>query len=182
MRPYAFAAIALTLSIPASAALAPGATAPVFTANGAMAGKPFQVKLADALKKGPVVLYFFPAAFTGGCNIEAQAFAKAIPDFKAAGATVIGMTGGNVDQLSKFSAEHCAGQFPVAVADAKIVKDYDVALPNASGRTAGWTTRTSYVIAPNGKVVFAHNDMNPNDHIRLTLEEVRKLRAKRMRR
>lgn len=178
MRLYAFAAIALTLSLPASAALAPGVKAPDFTANGAMAGKPFQVKLSTALRKGPVVLYFFPAAFTGGCNIEAQAFAKAMPDFKAAGATVIGMTGGNVDQLSKFSAEHCAGQFPVAVADAAIVKGYDVALPNAGGKTAGWTSRTSYVIAPNGKIIFAHSDMGPADHIRLTLEAVRNFKKK----
>jgi peroxiredoxin len=178
MRPYAFAAIALTLSLPASAALAPGVKAPDFTANGAMAGKPFQVKLSTALKKGPVVLYFFPAAFTGGCNIEAQAFAKAIPDFKAAGATVIGMTAGNVDKLVAFSSEHCAGQFPVAVADAAIVKGYDVALPNAGGRTAGWTSRTSYVIAPNGKILLAHTDMNPNDHIQMTLQAVRDYKKK----
>jgi peroxiredoxin len=156
--------------------------APDFTAKGAMAGKPFTVKLSQALKRGPVVLYFFPAAFTGGCNIEAQAFAKAIPEFKAAGASVIGMTAGNVDKLVAFSSEHCAGQFPVAAANAGIVASYDVALPNASGKAAGWTTRTSYVIAPDGKILFAHSDMSPADHIRLTLDAVRKYKAGKHRR
>src|ERR1700754_2385270 len=97
-----FAALILPFAVPAGAALAPGAKAPDFTAQGASAGQPFTVKLSTALKKGPVVLYFFPAAFTSGCNAEAHAFAEALPDFTKAGATVIGMTAGNVDQLAKF--------------------------------------------------------------------------------
>ena len=109
------AALGLSAS-PALAALDKGAEAPRFTAQGAMAGKPIRVDLATSLKKGPVVLYFFPAAFTSGCNLEAQAFAEAMDDFRKAGATVIGMTGGNTNQLREFSAKHCAGQFPVATA------------------------------------------------------------------
>lgn len=172
-----FAALALSLGMPASAALAPGAAAPDFTASGAMAGNPITVNLKAALKKGPVVLYFFPAAFTAGCNVEAQAFAQALPDFTAAGATVIGMTAGNVDQLQKFSSEHCAGKFAVAAASPAIVKGYDVLLKKPDGTPATITSRTSFVIAPNGKVLFAHTDMKPADHIRLTLEAVRKYKA-----
>ncbi|AJP73756.1 peroxiredoxin [Sphingomonas hengshuiensis] len=174
-----FAALALSIGMPASAALAPGAAAPDFTAVGASAGKPFTVSLKAALKKGPVVLYFFPAAFTGGCNAEAHAFAEAMPDFTAAGATVIGMTAGNVDQLERFSAEHCAGKFAVAAASPAVIKGYDVLLKKPDGTATTITSRTSFVIAPNGKVLFAHTDMKPADHIRLTLEAVRKYKASR---
>lgn len=171
------AALLLPLALPVEAALAPGAVAPVFAAPGAMAGKPYNVNLKAALKKGPVVLYFFPAAFTGGCNAEAAAFAAALPDFTAAGATVIGMTAGNVDQLARFSSEHCAGKFAVAAASPAVIKGYDVLLKKPDGTPTTYTTRTSYVIARNGHIVFAHTDMNPGDHIRLTLDAVRKLKA-----
>lgn len=173
------AALLLPLSVPAGAELAPGAVAPAIDANGAMAGKPIKVNLRAALKKGPVVLYFFPAAFTGGCNAEAAAFAAALPDFTKAGATVIGMTAGNVDKLVAFSSEHCAGKFAVAAASPAVVKGYDVLLKKPDGTAATITSRTSYVIAPSGKIVFAHTDMNPGDHIRMTLDAVRKLKAKK---
>ncbi|AQR74497.1 peroxiredoxin [Sphingomonas sp. LM7] len=173
------AALLLPLSLPVEAALAPGAVAPDFSAAGAMAGKPYSVSLKAALRKGPVVLYFFPAAFTGGCNAEAAAFAAALPDFTKAGATVIGMTAGNVDQLARFSSEHCAGKFAVAAASPVVIKGYDVLLKKPDGTPTTVTSRTSYVIAPSGKIVFAHNDMNPNDHVRMTLDAVRKLKAKR---
>ncbi|WP_222950773.1 peroxiredoxin [Sphingomonas sp. JC676] len=169
-----FAALILPFAVPAGAALAPGATAPDFTAQGASAGQPFTVKLSTALKKGPVVLYFFPAAFTSGCNAEAHAFAEALPDFTKAGATVIGMTAGNVDQLAKFSSEHCAGKFAVAAASPEVIKGYDVLLKKSDGTPTTITSRTSFVIAPGGKVLFAHTDMNPADHVRLTLEAVQK--------
>lgn len=172
-----FAALALSLGMPAAAALAPGAKAPEFTAAGAAAGKPITVRLSEALKKGPVVLYFFPAAFTSGCNAEAHAFAEALPDFTAAGATVIGMTAGNVEQLERFSAEHCAGKFAVAAASPAVIKGYDVLLKKPDGTATTITSRTSFVIAPNGKIVFAHTDMKPADHIRLTLDAVRKYKA-----
>lgn len=181
MRPrllLAFAA-ALSLAVPATAALKVGQAAPDFTAPGASAGKPFTVNLKAALKKGPVVLYFFPAAYSKGCNAEAHAFAEALPEFQKAGATVIGMTAGNVDQLEKFSAEHCAGKFAVAAASPKIIAGYDVLLKGADGKPTTITSRTSFVIAPNGKIVFAHTDMNPADHIRMTLAAVRSSAAKK---
>ena len=163
---------ALLLATPAVAALAPGAKAPDFTTRGAIAGKVFTVHLAEQLKKGPVVLYFFPAAYTGGCNAEAHAFAEAIPAFTKAGATVIGMSADDVPTLQRFSAEKCAGKFAVASAGPNVIKGYDVAL-NGGGRAL--TKRTSYVIASDGRVAFVHDDMNPAQHVALTLAAVRKL-------
>ena len=166
---------AALLTSPALATLQPGAKAPDFTTRGAMAGKVFTVHLADQLKKGPVVLYFFPAAFTGGCNAEAHAFAEAVPRFQAAGATVIGMSADGVDTLAKFSSEKCAGKFAVASAGPAVVKGYDVAFPKPiMGRTV--TSRTSYVIARDGRVAFVHDDMNPAEHVAMTLAAVRKLK------
>lgn len=169
------AAVALLAATPAAATLAPGAKAPDFTTRGAMAGKVFTVHLADQLKKGPVVLYFFPAAFTGGCNAEAHAFAEAIPQFQKAGATVIGMSADGVATLEKFSSEKCAGKFAVASAGPAVIKGYDVAFPQAMmGRTV--TSRTSYVIARDGHIAFVHNDMNPAEHVATTLAAVQKLK------
>jgi peroxiredoxin Q/BCP len=180
MRPiHALAAVAAVAALAgtAYANLAPGAAAPMFTAKGAVAGKPITFTLATQLKKGPVVVYFFPAAFTGGCNAEANAFAEAMPDFRKAGATVVGLTAGNVDQLAKFSSEHCAGKFPVAVATPDIIAGYDVRLMDKEGRPTNLTSRTSYVIAPDGKVLFTHTDMKPAEHISGTLAAVRKYHA-----
>jgi peroxiredoxin len=171
----ALASLALAAA-PAHAALQKGASAPAFVAPGAQAGKPITFDLAKALKKGPVVLYFFPAAFTPGCNMEAEAFAQAMPKFRAAGATVIGVTAGNVDQLEDFSAKKCAGQFPVAAANAKIKAEYDVDLKKPDGTSTGWTDRTTYVIAPNGKIVMAYSAMQPNDHITKSLAAVQALK------
>jgi peroxiredoxin len=176
----ALAALILPLTMPASAALAPGARAPDFKAQGAIAGRDFTVHLAQQLKKGPVVLYFFPAAFTPGCSAEAAAFAAAVDDFKAAGATVIGMSADPVDKLREFSAKDCAGKFAVASASPAVIRGYDVALGRQiQGRDA--TNRTSYVIAPNGKIIYAHSDLSPADHVRNTLAAVRDWRAKRTR-
>lgn len=167
-------AAALLLAAPATAALAPGAKAPDFTTRGAIAGKIMTVHLAEQLKKGPVVLYFFPAVFTSGCNAEARAFAESVPAFQAAGARVIGMSADPVDALAKFSATECAGKFAVASAGPKVIAGYDVALPNAmAGRTI--TSRTSYVIARDGRISFVHSDMSPAQHVALTLAAVRKL-------
>ena len=168
-------AAALLVAAPALAALAPGAKAPDFTTRGAIAGKVFTVHLAEQLKKGPVVLYFFPAAYTGGCNAEAHAFAEAIPQFQAAGATVIGMSADDVATLTKFSAEKCAGKFAVASAGPKVVSGYDVALgKQMAGRDL--TKRTSYVIDRQGRVAFVHDDMNPAEHVSQTLAAVQKLK------
>lgn len=171
----ALAALILPLTMPASAALAPGAKAPNFTAKGAIAGRDFTVNLATQLKKGPVVLYFFPAAFTPGCSAEARAFADAIPEFSKAGATVIGMSADPVDVLADFSAKDCAGKFMVASAGPAVISGYDVALSRGGGRMI--TSRTSYVIAPSGTIAFVHNDMGYADHVRTTLDAVKRLRA-----
>jgi thioredoxin-dependent peroxiredoxin len=175
MKKLAAALTALLLAAPASAALAPGAKAPDFTTRGAQAGKVVRVHLADALKRGPVVLYFFPAAFTGGCNAEAHAFAEAIGDFRAAGATVLGMSADDIPTLQRFSAEKCAGKFAVASAGPRVVAGYDVALgKQMNGRNI--TKRTSYVIARDGRIAYAHDDMDASRHVALTLDAVRRLR------
>ena len=166
--------VALVLAGPAAAALKPGAVAPDFTTRGAIAGKVFQVNLAQQLKKGPVVLYFFPAAGTSGCNAEAKAFAEKVDAFKAAGASVIGMSADPVDKLQTFSAQECAGKFAVASAGPNVIKGYDVLL-SRPGLTRTLTTRTSYVIGRDGRVAFVHDDMNPAEHVAMTLAAVQKL-------
>lgn len=166
----ATAALALTAT-PLAAALPEGAKAPLFVAKGARAGKAVSIDLRKELRKGPVVLYFFPAAFTSGCNIEANAFAAKIGEFRKAGATVVGMTAGNVDRLLEFSSKECAGQFTVAAASPAVIKGYDVNL--AAKR--GWTTRTTYVIGRDGRIADAFTDMAPSGHIARSLAAVHKL-------
>jgi peroxiredoxin Q/BCP len=173
----AAAAAATLISAPAFAALPVGAKAPEFTAPAFLAGAPFKFELAKDLKKGPVVLYFFPAAFTSGCSIEAHAFADAVDKFKAQGATVIGITAGNIDQLSKFSTDtrYCSGKFPLVADDgAAIAKTYDSTL---SFGTKTVSSRTSYVIAPDDTVLLSYTDMAPEKHIDMTLDAVTKWRA-----
>src|SRR5437868_6377933 len=171
----AAAALAALLATPAFADLKPGTKAPDFTAPAYLNGQPFTFKLADALKKGPVVVYFFPAAHTKGCNIEAHLFSEAIDQFKAQKASVIGVTAGNTDQLADFSkeTEHCGGKFPVASdPGAKIAKDYDAIL----GAKPDWSSRTSYVIAKNGTVADVYSAMDPSDHVNKTLAAVKALK------
>ncbi|CAN7172926.1 peroxiredoxin [Phenylobacterium sp. LjRoot225] len=175
-------ASALLAGAPAWADLQPGAKAPDFQAQAYLAGKPFNYRLADALKRGPVVVYFFPSAHTAGCNIEARLFSEAIDQFKAQKASVIGVTAGKVDELADFSreTEHCGGKFPVAAdPGAKIAKTYDAPLKMAGVKVPkDLSARTSYVIAPDGKVVFAYSDMAPNGHVTKTLDAVKAWRAK----
>ena len=164
-------AAAALISAPAFAALPVGAKAPQFKADGYQAGKPIKFDLDAALKKGPVVLYFFPAAHTSGCNVEAHLFADAIDKFKADGATVIGVTAGNLDQLAAFSTEteHCSGKFPVAADPTlAIAKSYDATL----ALRPGWSDRTSYVIAPDGKILLAYSELKPDEHVTKTLGAV----------
>ena len=158
----------------AMAALAVGAKAPDFTTRGALAGKTFTLTLSHQLKRGPVVLYFFPKAFTPGCSAEAREFAENIDKFKAAGATVIGMSADPVDDLVAFSTKECAGKFAVASAGPAIISGYDVALK----MRPGMTDRTSYVIAPNGRIVFVHSEMNYSDHVKSTLAAVQSMHQK----
>ena len=172
------ASLALALPTAASAELAAGAKAPKFSARGALGGKLFNVNLAQALKKGPVVLYFYPKAFTQGCTLEAHAFAEATPEFRKAGATVIGMSNDDFATLQRFSSEACRDKFAVATATPAIVKAYDVDLVR-EGKSTGLTKRTSYVIGQDGRVRFVHSDMDYKDHVRLTLEAVKALKGKK---
>jgi len=155
----------------ADAALAVGAKAPDFTTRGAKAGKIFRLHLADALKKGPVVLYFFPAAFTKGCTAEAHEFAEGTDDFTKAGATIIGMANDPVDTLARFSKEECRDKFAVASAGPDIIKAYDVALPMLSGRS----NRTSYVITRTGRIAYAYTALDYSQHVQNTLGAVKSL-------
>ena len=174
----AFAAagvLAAAFAMPAAAELKPGAKAPDFTAPAYLAGQPFTYKLADALKKGPVVVYFFPAAHTKGCNIEAHLFSEAIDQFKAEKASVIGVTAGKTTELADFSkeTEHCGGKFPVAADDgAKIAKEYDAIL----AQKPDWSSRTSYVISQNGEIVHVYSNLNPTEHVSETLAAVKALK------
>jgi peroxiredoxin len=177
--PLNLAALALVgaaaFASPCLAALDVGAKAPAFNAPAYLAGKPFTFKLAKALKKGPVVVYFFPAPHTSGCNVEAHLFSEAIDQFKAAGASVIGVTAGNLDQLADFSkeTEHCGGKFPVAAdAGAKIARQYDAILP----AKPEWSNRTSYVIASNGTIAHVYSDLSPKQHVKETLDAVKALK------
>lgn len=155
----------------ATSALPVGTKAPDFTTRGAIAGKIFTIQLSEALKKGPVVLYFFPAAFTPGCTAEAHEFAETVDEFKAAGATVIGMSADPVDKLARFSTEECRDKFAVASAGPAIIKDYDVAFP----LKAGLSNRTSYVIAPTGRIAYSYSAMSYQDHVKNTLAAVRSM-------
>lgn len=148
-----------------------GASAPDFTTSGALAGKEFKFSLADKLKNGPVVLYFFPQVFTEGCTIEANMFAEATEDFSAAGATVIGMSGDDIEGLKKFSVSECRDKFAVAQADAKILDDYQVRISPNLVRA----NRTSYVIGQDGKILFVHSARAPQGHVTGSLELVQKL-------
>lgn len=173
MKHLAFGLALAALSVtPALAALKEGAKAPDFVAKGYQAGKPINFSLAAARQKGPVVLYFFPAAETKGCNLEARLFAEAVPEFKAQGATVIGVTSGNLDKLASFSAdtEKCSGKFPVAAdPDAKIAKTFDATL----AMRPGWSSRTSYVIAPDGKVLHAYENLSADNHVTETMSALK---------
>jgi len=159
---------------PSYAALAPGAHAPDFTTEASLAGKPFSFSLAQALKNGPVVLYFYPAAFTPGCTVEAHDFAEATDKFKALGATVIGVSHDSIDTLNKFSVTECRNKFAVASdADQKITKEYDAVLKIKPE----YADRTSYVIEPGGKIIYEYTALDPDKHVQNTLDAVEKWRA-----
>ena len=172
MRKLLFALAAVSLAVPATAALKIGDKAPDFTSTGAVGGKEFKMHLADMLKKGPVVLYFFPKAFTSGCTAEAHAFSESIGDFKKAGAQVIGMSADDLKTLHDFSTKECRSAFPVATATPEIQKEYDVAW----SKYPGWTTRTSYVIDKSGKIVMVHDDLDFSQHVAKTLAAVKALK------
>jgi peroxiredoxin Q/BCP len=166
--------LAALIAMPAYAALDIGTRAPDFTTQASLGGKVFTYSLADALKNGPVVLYFYPAAFTKGCTIEAHDFAEAIDKYKALGATVIGVSHDNIDKLNKFSVSECRSKFPVASdADQRIMKSYDAIL----AAKPQYANRTSYVIVPSGEIIYTYTDLHPDKHVENTLAALREWAA-----
>ncbi len=163
---------AVALSVPALAALSIGTVAPNFTTTATQGGAAKTFTLSAALKKGPVVLYFYPAAFTPGCTIEANQFAAAIPQFKAQGATVIGASADTIETLKRFSTTECKKKFAVAVATPAMIASYGVALSNTPR-----SNRTSFVIAPNGKIIYSYAAMDYRAHVTNTLQAVKDWRA-----
>ena len=165
---------AAVLSAPLYAALPEGAQAPDFTTQATLAGKPFTFSLADALKKGPVVLYFYPAAFTKGCTIEAHEFADAIDKYKALDATVIGVSHDPLDTLQKFSVSDCRSKFAVAADTSQtVMKSYDSVLP----KNTQYANRTSYVIAPDGTIIYTYTSLDPSLHVQNTLTALKAWKA-----
>ncbi len=164
------ALLALAFCLPARAALDIGDNAPDFTAPAALGGSIYKFSLEESLRKGPVVLYFFPAAFSEGCSVEAHEFAEAIPRFAALGASVIGVSADDIDALSKFSVQACQSKFPVASDPAmRVIKSYDAAMKTRPE----YANRITYVIAPGGKVVYHYMSLNPTRHVERTLEALR---------
>jgi peroxiredoxin len=177
------------IALPAMAALKEGDTAPIFKTQASLAGKAFTFSLQDSLKKGPVVVYFYPSAYTGGCNIQAHEFAENIDKFAAAGATVVGVSLDNIERLNDFSADpqYCAGKLPVASdADGKIAKSYDLSVHEAApGKkdsrgidiNHGFAERTTFIVTPNGKIAATVGGVSPAENVEKTLESVQKLAA-----
>jgi thioredoxin-dependent peroxiredoxin len=181
----ALAGGAALTAAPAFAALETGVTAPEFTAQGMLGGKEFTFDLKEALKKGPVVVYFFPAAYTPGCTAETKLFADAADQYTAAGATLIGVTGGakladgtmanakdNLARLAEFSAEHCRDKFPIAAVTPETIQAYNVVLKQKQD----WSDRTSYVIGQDGKIALAFTNPGATQHVEKTLEALKALK------
>ncbi|MBK6713987.1 MAG: peroxiredoxin [Burkholderiales bacterium] len=162
------------LALPAQAALKVGAAAPDFSAEAAVGGKAFGFRLSESLAKGPVVLYFYPKAFTSGCTVEAHAFAEATPQFQSLGATVVGLSNDDIETLKKFSVEACRNRFAVAAdPQARVIRAYDAGfalLPSTADRI-------SYVIDPQGRVMAVHASMDPQSHVTETLKAVERWKA-----
>ncbi|GGA03483.1 peroxiredoxin [Dyella caseinilytica] len=187
------ATTAVLLAAPAIAALAPGTAAPDFTAQASLAGKDFTFSLKDALKKGPVVVYFYPSAYTGGCDIEAHTFATDKAKFDAAGATIIGVSADSLDRLNTFSSDpsYCAGKFPVASdTTGKIAASYDLKVEAAQAGVTdvrgvainhAFISRTTFVINRDGKIVATLSSeadhLHPEDHVKKSLAIVQQLQA-----
>jgi len=191
MKRLLFGALLMSVaSVPAMAALKTGDSAPRFTAPASRAGKAFTFSLKNALKKGPVVVYFYPSAYTGGCDLEAHTFAQDSAKFAAAGATIIGVSLDSIQRLNAFSADpkYCAGKFPTASdAGGAISKSYEVAV--AQGQAGlkdvrgieighGFADRTTFVIARDDKIVTVISNVSPSEHVAKALAVVERLHAK----
>jgi peroxiredoxin len=167
-------AMAISVSLAARAELDVGAPAPDFTTQASLGGNEFTFSLADALKKGPVVVYFYPAAFTPGCTVEAHLFAEATDDFQSLGSSVIGISGDDIATLKKFSVSECRSKFPVASDKGlSIAKSYDATMALLPGHAS----RTSYVVTPDGRITYAYSAMSPKEHVSNTLDAVKQWRA-----
>jgi len=193
-RLFVAALLSSALALPAIAALKPGAKAPDFAAPASLAGKEFTFSLKDSLKKGPVVVYFYPSAFTQGCNIQAHTFAEEKDKFEAVGATIIGVSQDSIARLNQFSAdpEYCAGKFPVASdPDASIAKTYDLTaregrpgMKDSKGNDIehGFTERTTFVVAQDGSILAtlssADDKITPAEHVEKSLAIVEGLKKK----
>ncbi|MBN9589706.1 MAG: peroxiredoxin [Alphaproteobacteria bacterium 64-11] len=166
----------LLVTVPAQAALKVGANAPDFMVQAALDGREFKFNLKSALKKGPVVVYFFPAAFTTGCTVEAHDFAQAMPQYRSFGTSVIGVSHDDIATLKKFSLSACQSKFPVGSDhDRKVMKSYDAAL----GFLTSYADRVSYVISPDGKIAFTYSDLDPDQHVLRTLAALKTLAPNR---
>jgi thioredoxin-dependent peroxiredoxin len=177
--------------LPAMAALKAGDPAPAFTAQASKDGSDFKYSLQDALKKGPVVVYFFPSAYTGGCNIQAHTFAVNSDKFAAAGATIIGVSLDSIVRLNDFSKDpdYCAGKFPTASdADGKIAKSFDLSVRDAKPGMKdtrgveidhGFAERTTFIVNPNGVIAATIGGLAPADNVDKALEAVQALSAKK---
>jgi thioredoxin-dependent peroxiredoxin len=169
-----FALAVGTAVAPGSAALSTGSKAPDFTLQATQGGNVFTFSLAAALKKGPVVLYFYPAAFTPGCTIEAHEFADAIDQYEALGTTVIGISHDPLDTLQKFSVSECRSKFPVAAdTNQDVMREYDAVL----SAHPQYANRTSYVIAPNGTIIYTYTSLDPSLHVENTLNALKAWKA-----
>ena len=164
------ALICATAALPAFAALKAGDKAPDFTTQASIGGNVFTYSLGDALKRGPVVLYFYPAALTADCTVEAHDFADAVEKYKALGATVIGVSHDKIETLSRFSVSECRSKFAVAAdTDQRIMKSYDAVLAIAPE----YANRVSYVIVPDGRIIYAYTSLNPEKHVENTLNALK---------
>lgn len=160
----------LICAAPAFAALKVGDKAPDFHAQATLGGKVFSFSLSEHLKQGPVVVYFYPAAFTPGCTVEAHEFAEAVDQYKALGATVIGVSHDDIEKLNRFSVSECRGKFAVAAdPDQAIMKAYDAIHP----AKPQFANRTSYVITPDGRILYTFTDLKPDQHVANTLAALR---------
>jgi peroxiredoxin len=167
------ALLTTAFNAPAYATLKPGDAAAPFSTQAALAGNQFTFNLDDALKTGPVVLYFYPAAFTKGCSLEARAFADATDQFKAMGATVIGMSKDDIETLKKFSTADCGSKFAVGADESKtVMKAYDAVLLGF----LPMSERTSYVISPEKKIIAVYSAFSPDEHVEQMLAAVKKWR------
>ena len=170
--------LSLSLSFSARAALDVGEQAPNFTTEAALSGSVYRYSLSESLRKGPVVLYFFPAAYSDGCSVEAHFFAEAIGEFNALGATVVGVSGDDIETLTKFSVQACQSKFPVASDQTQsVMKSFDAVMQTRPE----YANRISYVIAPDGTIVYHYMSLNPTKHVEKTLAALRSWNESRAR-